>query len=72
MEENIILDPFMGSGTTAISALKSERKFVGYDISEEYINLAHNRIRPYLNQIDFHFETVKMEEEPCLVNTINL
>jgi len=32
--------PFMGSGTTAISALKSDRKFVGYDISKEYIDLA--------------------------------
>jgi len=66
-KDDIILDPFMGSGTTAISALKSERKFVGYDISEEYINLAHNRIRPYLSQIKFYFESVKMEEEPDLV-----
>jgi site-specific DNA-methyltransferase (adenine-specific) len=64
-KDDIILDPFMGSGTTAISALKSERKFVGYDISEEYINLANNRIQPYLRQIKFHFEPVKMEEEPA-------
>jgi site-specific DNA-methyltransferase (adenine-specific) len=64
-KDDIILDPFIGSGTTAISALKSERKFVGYDISEEYINLANNRIQPYLSQIKFHFESVKMEEEPA-------
>ncbi|MCL2131069.1 MAG: site-specific DNA-methyltransferase [Lentimicrobiaceae bacterium] len=61
---DIILDPFIGSGTTAVSALKSERKFIGYDISEEYINLAINRIQPYLSQIKFHFEPVKMAEEP--------
>jgi len=64
-KDDIILDPFMGSGTTAISALKSERRFVGYDISEEYIYLANNRINPYLSQINFHFESVKMEEEPA-------
>lgn len=52
-KNDIILDPFMGSGTTAIAALKSTRKFVGYDISEEYIKLAETRIisnRNLLNQ----------------------
>jgi modification methylase len=41
---DIILDPFIGSGTTAISALKTGRKYVGYDISKDYINLANHRI----------------------------
>ena len=50
---DIILDPFMGSGTTGIAALKSERKFVGYDISKEYITIANNRIDPYRNIIKF-------------------
>jgi len=43
-KDDIILDPFMGSGTTAAAALKSERKFVGYDTNKEYINLAERRI----------------------------
>jgi modification methylase len=47
---DIILDPFIGSGTTAVSAIKSERKFVGYDISQEYISLAENRLKPYMTQ----------------------
>ena len=47
---DIILDPFMGSGTTAVSALKTERKFIGYDISNEYIDLANKRIEPLLKQ----------------------
>ena len=46
-KEDIILDPFMGSGTTAIAALKSDRKYVGYDISQEYIDLAEKRIKPF-------------------------
>lgn len=42
--DDIVLDPYMGSGTTAIAALKSNRKYVGYDISQEYIDLAKRRI----------------------------
>ncbi len=41
---DIVMDPFMGSGTTAVSAVKSARNYVGYEISEEYINLAEARI----------------------------
>lgn len=41
---DIVLDTFMGSGTTAIAAIKNNRNFVGYEINEEYINLANNRI----------------------------
>ena len=47
---DVVLDPFMGSGTTAIAALKSDRCFVGYDIKEEYIRLAQKRVFPYINQ----------------------
>ena len=40
----IILDPFLGSGTTAIAALKSGRRWIGIEISEEYCELARERI----------------------------
>ncbi len=43
-ETDIVLDPFMGSGTTAVAALRSGRKFVGYEIVEEYVALAKKRI----------------------------
>jgi len=42
---DIILDPFMGSGTTAVAAKKTKRSYVGYDINDEYIELANNRIK---------------------------
>ena len=48
---DVILDPFMGSGSTAIAALKSDRKYVGYDIDPEYIKLAEERIAPYKLQM---------------------
>jgi len=41
----VILDPFMGSGQTAIAALKTERHFVGYEINKDYLKLAEKRIR---------------------------
>lgn len=44
---DIILDPFIGSGTTAVSALKANRKYVGYDINQDYINLANRRIEQH-------------------------
>lgn len=40
----IILDPFMGSGTTAIAALDFGRKYIGIDISPEYCKMAEERI----------------------------
>jgi site-specific DNA-methyltransferase (adenine-specific) len=54
-EDDVILDPFMGSGTSALSALKNNRRFVGYDLEPEYIKLAENRILPYRNQIKLSF-----------------
>ncbi|GBD92353.1 DNA adenine methyltransferase YhdJ [bacterium BMS3Abin04] len=50
---DIILDPFMGSGTTAIAALKSNRNYVGFEISEEYIKLTKQRVRPFENMMKF-------------------
>ncbi len=47
---DIVLDPFMGSGTTAIAALKSHRKYVGYEINKDYLTLCERRISTYDNQ----------------------
>jgi site-specific DNA-methyltransferase (adenine-specific) len=44
----IVLDPFMGSGTTAVSALKNHKKYIGIDISKEYCRLAEKRIKEYM------------------------
>ena len=42
---DLVLDPFMGSGTTAISAKKHERNFLGFDINPDYVELANKRIK---------------------------
>ena len=43
-EKDLILDPFIGSGTTAIAANNLNRDYIGYEISEEYCELANKRI----------------------------
>lgn len=49
-ELGIVLDPFMGAGTTALVALKLNRKFLGIELSPEYIKIAEARIKPFLVQ----------------------
>ncbi|RPI01526.1 MAG: site-specific DNA-methyltransferase [Calditrichaeota bacterium] len=46
----LILDPFMGSGTTAIAALKHDRSYIGIDISPEYCKMAEDRIKREVDQ----------------------
>ena len=43
-EGDCVLDPFMGSGSTAIAATKCSRRFVGYEINTEYIELCNQRL----------------------------
>lgn len=42
---NVILDPFMGSGSTAIAAESENRKWIGIDISKDYCKMASERVR---------------------------
>ena len=39
-----MLDPFMGSGTTAEAAIETGRHYIGYEINEEYVAVAKNRV----------------------------
>jgi len=43
--DDIVLDPMCGSGTTCVMANKNSRKYVGIDVSDEYCNIARDRIR---------------------------
>lgn len=46
-ENEIILDPFMGSGTTGVAALKNKRKFIGIEIDNKYYEIAKERLKKY-------------------------
>lgn len=43
-EGDTVLDPFIGSGTTAVAALNANRNCIGFEIDENYFNIAQNRI----------------------------
>ena len=43
-KNDIVLDPFMGGGSTGIASLNSNRNFIGFEIDENYFEIATNRI----------------------------
>ena len=50
-EGNVILDPFMGSGTTAVCARKMKRNYLGFEIVKDYADFAKKRIARQINPI---------------------
>ncbi len=46
-EGQIVLDPFLGSGTTAIASKKQNRKFIGFEIEKKYFNISIERLKNY-------------------------
>lgn len=52
-EAEIVLDPFMGSGTTAIAAINLKRKYVGIELSPDYCEMTRKRIKSHRSQMTF-------------------
>ena len=48
---DVVLDPFMGSGTTALAALDTNRRYIGYEIADTYVKIALERIKKRKQQI---------------------
>ncbi len=57
--QDIICDPFMGSGTTGVACVKLGRKFIGVEIQPRYFDIACRRISEALRQPDFFVEPPK-------------
>jgi site-specific DNA-methyltransferase (adenine-specific) len=55
---NIILDPFMGSGTTGVACVQTGRRFIGIEINERYFDIACKRISESVKQGDMFTEAV--------------
>lgn len=49
-EDDVVLDPFVGAGTTCVAALKTGRRYVAYDIDENYCDLADRRIKQHMQE----------------------
>ncbi len=56
---DVVLDPFCGSGTACLSALKDGRHYIGYDIEPSYVKSADQRIKEHLKQLNI-FEIKKI------------
>jgi site-specific DNA-methyltransferase (adenine-specific) len=50
-KDEVVLDPFCGSGSTCLAAIKAGRHYIGYDTEESYVKLAERRIREYSEQL---------------------
>ena len=61
-ENEIILDNCIGSGTTAVACLKTNRKWIGFEISQEYVNTALKRIGKFNKK---YYEQLPDEEKPA-------
>ena len=62
----LILDPFMGSGTTGVAAVKMGRKFIGIEIEPKYFDIACRRIGDALKQPDMFIEQPKPPTQEAL------
>ena len=65
-EGDLILDPFMGSGTTGVAAALMGRRFIGIERDPKYFDLAHRRIREALQQPDMFVSRPEAPSQPRL------
>lgn len=73
---DLILDPFLGSGTTVISAFKLNRKGIGFEIHREYIGIFENRIKnvnkeTYNSSIIFNKDEYKNFDKEQIIKKLN-
>lgn len=60
---NIVLDPYMGSGSTGVAAIRAGRKFIGIEIEKHYFDIACHRIEEAYKQPDMFIEAEKPKAE---------
>jgi len=49
---DVVLDTTMGSGTTAVAALETGRRFIGFETDERYFEAANSRVKSYYHPLD--------------------
>ena len=62
-----VLDPFCGSGTTGVAAVKLGRKFIGIELETKYFDIACRRISEALKQPDFFIEKPKPAKQEAMI-----
>lgn len=64
-EGMLVLDPFMGSGTTGVACKKLNRNFIGIEINKDYFDIANNRIHEYKSNLCPDCGTEQVEGIGC-------
>ncbi len=54
-KDGLVLDPFLGSGTTAVACEKLDRRYIGFEIDEKYYNTAKKRLKNVPEKLDKWF-----------------
>lgn len=57
-EGDLVLDCFMGSGTTAVAAKRLNRNFIGFEIQEKYVAIAEQRLKQVHKQTELQFRRI--------------
>ena len=52
-ENGVVLDPFMGAGTTGLVAIENNRKYIGFELNKEYCDIANDRIQQTVGELRF-------------------
>jgi site-specific DNA-methyltransferase (adenine-specific) len=61
--DDLVLDPFMGAGSTLVAAARLQRRYVGYDLDQDYVQLARDRVATVLAE---PHDTLNEAEEQAL------
>ena len=72
-EGDTVLDPFMGSGSTAVAALQTGRHYIGYDMDQSYIDIAEQRVSDERNRLasgDLGMEEVRVSVPVSVESTV--
>lgn len=67
-EGDVVLDPFLGSGTTRLVAYDLNRNFIGYEISKEYFEEEEQRFADYTSQVSFFSNELEEVRDGCEVD----
>ncbi|BCZ18347.1 methyltransferase (plasmid) [Helicobacter sp. NHP19-003] len=69
---DLVLDPFLGIGTTALSAVELQRNFVGFELSSDFFSMASSSVEQFLVSIDQANISCKIKHGDCLdlINSI--
>ena len=69
---DVVLDPFMGSGSTLIAAVSNNRKSIGIDVDKEYCAIAKKRLIAEANIFEKKLNEMKIEKKPIKTKRMNI